>query len=88
MSTGESIYWPSDNKKIPHLLDIGIMKSIPKDYCRTIEFYFELFSDHSSIIITVNSKVFKANFAHSTTLKQTDPTFRSYFLLFLTILSP
>jgi len=47
--------WTSGNEKIPDL-EFGIIKDIPKDYCRT-EFYFELFSDRSSIIITINNKV-------------------------------
>jgi len=38
------------------LIFFGIVKSIPKDYCRT-ESYLEISSDHSRIIIIVNSKV-------------------------------
>jgi len=40
----------------PDLLDYSIIKSISKDYYR-IESYLELFSDHSSVIFTINSKI-------------------------------
>ncbi|KAH0950319.1 hypothetical protein HN011_002313, partial [Eciton burchellii] len=32
LSIGESIYWPSDKKKTPNLLDFGIIRDIPKDF--------------------------------------------------------
>jgi hypothetical protein len=52
-STGNS---PTGNKKISDLLDFGIIKSIPKNYYR-IKFCYELSSDHSPIIITINNKI-------------------------------
>jgi len=55
VSTGKLAYWPSD-KKIPNLLDFGIIKGIPKDFYCT-ESCLELSSDHSPIIITVNNKI-------------------------------
>jgi hypothetical protein len=56
LSTGKPAYWPSDNKKTPDLVDFGIIRGIPKDYCHT-ESFFELSSDHSPIIFTINSKI-------------------------------
>jgi len=58
-STEELTYWPSDNKKIPDLLDFGIIKSIPKDFCHT-ECCLQLFLDFP-IIFTINSKIMTKN---------------------------
>jgi len=57
---GESTYWPSDNKKIPNLLDFGIMKGIAKNGCRT-ESCFESSSDQSPVIFIINSKIMTKN---------------------------
>ncbi|KAH0948917.1 hypothetical protein HN011_008066, partial [Eciton burchellii] len=46
LSTGEPIYWPSDNKRSSDLLDLSIITGTCKDYCRT-ESCLELSSDHS-----------------------------------------
>jgi hypothetical protein len=56
LSTGESIYWPSNNKKIFDLLNFGIIRSIPKNFCR-IKSCFELPSNYSSVIFIINSKI-------------------------------
>jgi len=61
--TEEPIYWPSDNKKIPNLLDFGIIKSIAKNCCHA-EFCLELFlsRDHSPVIfLIINSKIMTKN---------------------------
>jgi len=60
LSAGESICWPSDNKKSPDLLNFGIMKDIPKDFCCT-ESCLEFSSDHSPVILTVYSKIMIKN---------------------------
>jgi len=57
LSTGESTYWPSDNKKMHDLLDFGIIRYIlSKDYCHT-ESCLQLFLDHSPVIFIINSKI-------------------------------
>jgi len=71
-------YWPSDNKKIPDLLDFSIIKGIPKDFCRT-ESCLKLSSDHSPVIFTINSKIMiKNKLTSSATPKQNGPIFKSY----------
>jgi len=49
----------SDNKKIPDLLDLSIIKG-HKDFCRT-ESCLELSSDHSPINFIINSKIMTKN---------------------------
>jgi len=48
-------YRSSDNKKISDL-DFGIIKGIPKDFCRT-ESCLKLSLDHSLVIFSINSKI-------------------------------
>jgi len=81
LSTEESMYWPSDNKKNPDL-DFSIISGISKDYCRT-ESCLELSSDHSPVTFTINSKVM----TKSCTLcnaEQNGPISRSYWRLYWT----
>lgn len=56
LSTGEPTYWPSDIHKIPDLLDFFVTKGLPRNYLN-IESSLDLSSDHSPIIVTVNSSV-------------------------------
>jgi len=56
LSTRGSTYWPSENKKIPDLLNFDIIKDISKDFYRTVS-YLELSSDHSPVIFRINSKI-------------------------------
>ena len=49
-------YWSTDRKKVPDIIDFGIIKGIAKAYFR-IKPSLELFSDHSPLIITVSSKI-------------------------------
>jgi len=76
VSTREPTYRPSDSKKIPKLLDFGIMKNILKNFCRTdFVVYLELSSDSPVIIIIVKLSL-QANLVPFTT--QTGLTSRSY----------
>jgi len=50
----------SDNKRSPDLLNFGIMKDIPKDFCCT-KSCLEFSSDHSPVILTVYSKIMIKN---------------------------
>jgi len=78
LSTEESIYWPSDNKKILDLLDFGIIKGSPKSYCH-IESCLELFSGYSPIIFIINIKIIlKVNYVLSATSKENGPISRNY----------
>jgi len=52
----QRIYWPTDSKKIPDLLDFGITRGIFNNSCST-ESSLDLSSDHSPVIITLTSKV-------------------------------
>lgn len=54
ISTGEPTYWPSDIKKIPDLLDFYIIKGISKNNT-VVQSNFDLSSDHSPILITLNA---------------------------------
>jgi hypothetical protein len=56
LSTEDLVYWPSDNKKTPDLLDFSIIRDILKDFCRS-ESCLVLSSDHSLIIFTINNKI-------------------------------
>jgi hypothetical protein len=56
VSTGEPTYWLSGRRRVPDLLDFGIVKHIP---VRTLhaESSLDLSSDHSPVLITIHSKI-------------------------------
>lgn len=56
LSTGEPTYWPADIRKIPDCIDFIVFKGMSKNYC-SIESCFELSSDHSPIIATIQNKI-------------------------------
>jgi hypothetical protein len=56
ISTGEPTYWPSDRRKVPDLLDLGVVRGIPIHSLRA-ESSHDLSSDHSPVIITLHSKI-------------------------------
>lgn len=56
MSTGEPTYWPADRSKIPDLLDFYITKDISLDKI-CIDPNHDMSSDHSPVILTINSEV-------------------------------
>lgn len=61
ISTGEPTYWPTDTKKIPDLIDFGIVKNLNRSQMKA-ESAFDLSSDHSPSIVTLNLKaVFDEN---------------------------
>jgi hypothetical protein len=63
-STSKPTYWPTDEKKIPDLLDFFIAKKISANYIDIAEEY-GLSSDHSGIILTLNETI---------TRKEANPT--------------
>lgn len=69
ISTGEPTYWPSDLNKMPDLIDFCIFKGIEQRHLEASS-CFDLSSDHSPILVTVN---------HSVQLKQKNPSVHSKF---------
>lgn len=57
-STSTPTYWPTDNRKIPDLIDFFILKGINSNYT-DIEATEELSSDHTPIILTVSQTVIR-----------------------------
>jgi len=62
ISTGEPTYCLSDRKKVPDLIDFGVVKRLHVRSLRA-ESSFDLSSDHSPVIINIHSK----------TIPQTNP---------------
>ena len=56
VSTGEPTYWPSDRRKVPNLLDFGVVKRFPVKSLHA-ESSFDLSSDHTPGIITKHSRI-------------------------------
>lgn len=56
LSTGTPTYWPTDNNKIPDLLDFFVTKGISSTYT-DITASYDLTSDHSPIIATVSTSI-------------------------------
>jgi hypothetical protein len=54
LSTGEPTYWPSDRIKLPGLVDFCVTKGIPQDFA-VAKSCFDLFSDHSPVLITLKA---------------------------------
>jgi hypothetical protein len=54
LSMGESTYWPSDRNKLPDPVDFCVPKGIPK-YFAVAKSCFDLFCDHSPVLITLTS---------------------------------
>jgi hypothetical protein len=67
-STGEPTYWPSDRRKVPDLIDFGVVKRIPTN-SPYVESSFDLSSDHSAVIITLNSKIIPKTSAPTLSIK-------------------
>jgi hypothetical protein len=56
VSTGEPAYWLSDRRGVPDLIDSGVVKRIPINSLHA-ESSFDLSSDHSPSIITMNTRI-------------------------------
>jgi len=54
----EPTYWPSDRRKIPDVIDFCIVKGISDHYLKA-KSCFDLSSDHSPIIVTLNIAIIK-----------------------------
>ena len=55
-STGVPTYWPTDPRRLPDMLDFFVARGTAGDYV-TFESVYELSSDHSPIIATVDAHV-------------------------------
>jgi len=71
ISTGETTYWPSDERKVPDLIYFGIVKRLPV-YSLRAESSFDLSSDHSPVIITIHSKIIIQTNPPTLSTKQTN----------------
>src|SRR5436190_4288500 len=56
VSSGQPTYWPTDQNKIPDLLDFFVLKGITLNYINT-EPSLDLSSDHTPIILTYSSTI-------------------------------
>ena len=56
LSTGTPTYWPTDENKIPDLLDFFITNGISTTY-NDIQASYDLTSDHTPIIATISTTV-------------------------------
>jgi hypothetical protein len=54
LQTGEPTYWPTNQHRIPDLLDFFVARGVASNYVRL----FELSSDHSPIIATIGDQIF------------------------------
>jgi hypothetical protein len=54
LTTGEPTYWPSDRNKLPDLVDFCVTKGISQDFT-VAESCFDLSSDHSPVLITLEA---------------------------------
>ena len=52
ISSGEPTYWPTDVRKIPDVIDFGVMKNISRDLI-SVETSLDLSSDQSPTIVTI-----------------------------------
>ena len=78
VSTGEPTYWPSDPNKYPDVIDFCICKGIPSNLIRA-ESSLDLSSDHSPIIVSLNSAVISSVFPPKLHNKQTNwPLFKNH----------
>jgi len=56
LSTGSPTYWPTDDNKIPDLLDFFITNGISTTYV-DIQASYDLTSDHTPIIATISTSI-------------------------------
>jgi hypothetical protein len=54
LSLGEPTYWPSDRNKLPDLVGFCVTRAIPQGFA-VAKSCFDLYSDHSLILITLTS---------------------------------
>lgn len=55
-SSGKPTYWPTDTAKTPDLVDFFIARGMNRKYM-TVDDNFDFSTDHSAVILTINSNV-------------------------------
>jgi exonuclease III len=71
LSTGQPTYWPTDRHKIPDVIDFCVTKGIARNYLN-IESCLELSSDHSPLLIILETQVTKISRAPVLSSKNTN----------------
>ena len=71
LSTGKPTYWPTDTNKIPDLIDFFIVKNISTNFVQ-VEEGWDMYSDHSPILLTLSEKVIKKSTKPMLTNKSTN----------------
>lgn len=88
ISAGEPTHWPSDLNKIPDCIDFGVMKGINKNKI-TSQTSLDLPSDHSPVIIELDSIINKETSPPHLTNKRTDWTsFKDHFTEHINFMLP
>lgn len=70
-TTDKPIYWSTDLKKIPDLLDFFITRKVSSNFV-FIEDNFDMDSDHSVVILTLSERIIKRESRPTLTNKTTD----------------
>ncbi len=70
-SSNKPTYWPTDQQKIPDLLDFFVVKGISNNYVE-IESCDDLSSDHTAVMITISPTIIKTVRQPSLTNRKTD----------------
>lgn len=56
LSSGQPTYWPTDRNKTPDVIDFCVIKNISRNYL-DIEHCLDLSSDHTPLLVTLQSQV-------------------------------
>ncbi|KAG5310119.1 RTJK polymerase, partial [Acromyrmex insinuator] len=73
ISTGEPTYWPSDSNKLPDLIDFAVSKGLNPFHVKA-QSSLKLTSDHSPILVTVETKISLMDINNKLHNKNTDWT--------------
>jgi hypothetical protein len=87
VSRGESTHWPSDRRKVPDLIDFGVVKRIARN-SRHAKSSFDLSSDQSPVIVTINSRIIPKTSAAILSTKKNWGKFRKHIKENLTLVLP
>lgn len=71
LSSGHPTYWPTDRRKIPDLIDFCVTKGIQRVHANCVP-CFELSSDHSPIIVVLNTLALTLKIPTGITNKRTN----------------
>lgn len=71
LSTGQPTYWPTDPRKLPDLLDFFVVNGIPTQNC-LLESHYDLTSDHTPVIVNLNSQPINTNISAKLASKHTN----------------